>query len=349
MLFGHGSDLYKYQREIVADFSSNVWYKGMPEQLVRHLENQIQKIVHYPEPDAGSLSEKLAQLHGVNAETVLVTNGATEAFYLLAQLYVGFDSYIVYPSFAEYEDACKTFNHKLHYIYNTTLDIKKPTKSNSLLWLGNPNNPDGKITPRQDIEYLCGHNPDTIFIVDEAYGELCDKFNSVINLVSEYRNLIVVHSLTKAFAIPGIRLGYMVGFEGTIEKIKSIKMPWSVNTIAIEAGNFILADFHRLLPDKKTMLYESKILQQKLANIHDPAGGHPLEVTPSECNYFLVRLKKGKAANLKQYLIHQHGLLIRDASNFRGLHESHFRVAIQRPEYNTLLVKAIINWINNCQ
>ena len=341
MLFGHGSDIYKYQKTIIADFSSNVWYKGIPAELVKHLRNQIQNIIHYPEPDAGSLSDKIAQLHGINKQDVLITNGATEAFYLLTQVYSGFDSYIIYPSFAEYEDSCKIFNHKLHYIGNTAFNINISLDTPSLLWMGNPNNPDGTVTPPEEIEYLCKKNPDTVFIVDEAYAELCEKFDSVINMVNEFSNLVVVRSLTKTFAIPGIRLGYMVGPTKIIEKTKSVKIPWSVNMLAIEAGNFILSDYHNLLPDKEIVVYESKILQQELTNIPE------LEVTPSGCNYFLVRLKKGKAADLKQYLIDKHGLLIRDASNFRGLNESHFRIAVQRPEFNTLLVNAIKQRINS--
>ena len=341
MLFGHGSDIHQYKDTIIADFSSNVWYKGLHKELTNYLESKLQNIVHYPEPDAGELSKKIAKLHGVSNKNVLVTNGATEAFYLLAQLYSRFYSNILYPAFAEYEDACKSFNHTLHYVNNTEFDLNTYIKTPSLFWLGNPNNPDGKITSRKDIENLCANNPNVIFIIDEAYAELCDKFESVINLVDKYNNLIVVRSLTKAFSIPGIRLGYMVGSTKIIDKIKSIKIPWSVNTLAIEAGNFIISDYHSLLPNKKILAYECKALQNEFLNIPE------LEIIPSDCNYFLVRLTKGKASDLKQFLIKKYGLLIRDASNFRGLNESYFRIAIQKPEFNTQLVNAIKQWIKN--
>ena len=340
MLFGHGSDIYKYQEPVVADFSSNVWYKGMRESLIRHLQDKVSNIVHYPAPDAGKLSEKIADMHGLNHQNILVTNGATEAFYLLAQLHAGLSSYIVYPAFAEYEDACKIYNYELQYVCNAEFHTEIPLKQHLLVWIGNPNNPDGKVTSKENILDLCKNNPDTIFIVDEAYAELCGEFDSVINSVNKFGNLVLVRSLTKAFAIPGIRLGYMVASKNIIEKVKSVKMPWSVNTLAIEAGKYILSDYPNLLPDNKTVAFESNILQQELVNISE------LEVTPSSCNYFLVRLKKGKAADLKQYLIDKHGLLIRDASNFRGLDESYFRIAVQRPEYNSLLVVGINQWLS---
>ena len=214
-----------------------------------------------------------------------------------------------------------------------------PFESLSLLWLGNPNNPDGKIILRKDIENICENNPTTIIIIDEAYAELCSGFESVNDLVNTYNNLIVVRSLTKAFAIPGIRLGYIVASTSIIEKLKAIKMPWSVNKIAIEAGKFILDNYQKLLPDKNAVSTESKVLQNELNNIAQ------LEVIPSDCNYFLVKLEKSDAAGLKQYLIENYGLLIRDASNFRGLDNSYFRIAIQKPEYNEMLAEGIKEWI----
>ncbi len=341
MLLGHGSDKYKYQEPIIADFSSNVWYQGMRESLIRHLQDKVSNIVNYPAPDAGKLSKKIADLHGLNHQNILVTNGATEAFYLLAQIHAGLNSYIVYPAFAEYEDACKIYNHKLHYMCNTDFHAETPLKQHLLVWIGNPNNPDGKVTSKENILDLCKNNPDTIFIIDEAYAELCLKFDSVIYLVNRLNNLIVVRSLTKAFAIPGIRLGYMAASARIIEKAKAVKMPWSVNMLAIEAGYFILADYYNLLPEKNTVAMESKILQKELANIPG------IKIHFSDCNYFLGRIESGKACDLKKFLLKNYGLLIRDASNFRGLNESHFRIAVQSPEFNTLLANAIKQWINN--
>jgi|LGVF01.1.fsa_nt_gb threonine-phosphate decarboxylase len=339
MIKGHGSDLYKYKKEVIADFSSNVWYEGMPSKLIEHLETKLKDIVHYPEPDAGSLAKKIAELHKLEDCNVLVTNGATEAFYLLAQVFSNKNSYIVYPSFAEYEDACKTFNHKLQYININDLNINISLKSNSILWLGNPNNPDGKITSKSTIERLLVKNPDTIFIIDEAYNELCNKSESVLSLLSRFSNLVIVHSLTKSFVIPGIRLGYILSSKKTIDKLISIKMPWSVNSLAIEAGNFIIEDYHNLLPNKKILVDESKAFQDAFESITG------LQIKKSECNYFLVKLNNGKASDLKEYLLENYGLLIRDASNFKGLNESYFRIATQGYDKDKLLFEAINQWI----
>ena len=335
MISGHGSDSHNYSQKIIADFSSNVWYKGISEKLINHLKNKLENIIHYPEPNAESLSVKIAKKHNLKNTNVLVTNGATEAFYLIAQKYNNSNSYIVFPSFAEYEDACKIFKHKLHFIQINDLSEEIQLQSNSLFWLGNPNNPDGIITSKKTIGSLCKNNPSTIFVIDEAYAELCDGSETVVPLLKEFDNLIIIHSLTKTFAIPGIRLGYVLASEKIIKELNKIKMPWSVNYLALEAGNFILDNYEKYLPDKKELSLKSRSFQKKLNAIDG------LQVKESNCNYFLIQLKKGKASDLKQFLIEEYGLLIRDASNFRGLNENYFRIAMQETILNNILIDAI--------
>jgi len=341
MISGHGSDSHKYSQKIKADFSSNVWYKGVQIKLIKHLQDKLQNIIHYPEPNALSLSKKIAIKHKLNFYNVLVTNGATEAFYLLAQAFEKQRSYIVYPAFAEYEDACKIFKHKLRFVKINNLSDEISLQPNSLFWLGNPNNPDGLITSKETIRTLCKNNPLTFFVIDEAYAELCDESETVVSLLKEYDNLIVIHSLTKTFAMPGIRLGYVLASKKIIKLLTSIKMPWSVNYLALEAGDFILGNYEKYLPDKKNLSLKSKSFQKELNSIDG------LDVKESNCNYFLIHLKKGKASDLKQFLIDEYGLLIRDASNFRGLNETYFRIAIQETSFNNILIDAINEFLNN--
>lgn len=339
MLKGHGSDIHSYKFPIIADFSSNVWYEGISVGLTNHLNDKIHNIIHYPSPDAENLSGKIADLHDVDYNNVLVTNGATEAFYLLAQLYAGTNSNIIYPSFSEYEDACNIFNHSLNFIPNTEFEYNIKFNKPSLVWLGNPNNPDGKILSKDSIEFFCKNNPETLFIIDEAYVDLSDKCETSVQLVLEYENVVIVRSLTKSFAIPGIRLGYVAASSKIIEKLKKIKIPWSVNFLAIEAGDFILSDYYNLLPKKDIVTSESKKLQKELSKLPG------LKIIPSDCNYFLASIENGNSSDLKQFLIEEYNFLIRDASNFRGLNNSHFRIAAQKPEFNKMIVQAIKQWL----
>lgn len=341
MLFGHGSDIYKHKGKIVADFSSNVWYKGLPNGLTEKLTKSIQELVHYPEPDAGALANKLAKLHKLNKENVLVTNGASEAFYLLAQHFYKNESVILTPSFAEYEDACTANNHKINFISNESIDFYSKLKPNSIVWLGNPNNPDGKLFSAENLKLWLERNKKVTFIVDEAYGELCYGFESLIRYVNEFPNLIIVKSLTKAFSIPGLRLGYVLANETRIENLHKLKIPWSVNSLAIEAGCFITDNYAKLLPNLDEVIEESMKFQKELSQI--PA----VKVAPSNCNYCLVEMQNSKADELKSFLIEKHGFLIRDASNFRGLANKHIRLAIQDEVKNQKLINAINDFINH--
>ncbi len=339
MIHGHGNDQYKHQT-IIADFSSNVWYKGIPDGLEDFLRKEINSISHYPDPDAGELARKIASLHNIPANRILVTNGATEAFYLIAQLYEKKNGVIFYPSFAEYEDAYRIFGNNLTFINIKKHETFIPEKDTSTVWYGNPNNPDGTIIPIEATEQFCKNNPETRFIVDEAYVEICTDATSAIKLTDKYNNLIIVRSMTKAFAIPGIRIGYIVTSEKIINEIKNIKMPWSVSTLAIKAGEFITKNYHSILPNKNDILKHSKEFQNNINHING------FEVTFSECNFFTVKMQASNSNELKQYLISNYGILIRDASNFRGLDSRHFRISVQTKENNQMLIEALKKWSN---
>ncbi len=337
MLHGHGNDIYKYRNKIIADFSSNVVYGGISKELEQHLIENIKNIANYPEPDAESLKSKIAAFYNLDYNNVIVNNGSTESFYLLAQLFQRKESVIITPSFSEYEDACRIHNHKLKFISNSELNHDTKFESD-MVWIGNPNNPDGKVISNDIILKFCTNNPECSFIIDEAYAELCKDYKSCIHLINEVSNLVVIRSLTKVFALPGIRLGYVLTNEHIQKQLQAIKIPWTVNSLAIEAGKHIMDNYSQFLPDINLFLNQSKQLQKQLSEIEE------LEIINSDCNYFLVKLKIGKSNILKDYLINNYGLLIRDASNFNGLNDSYIRIAVQQETLNNKLVEAIKQW-----
>lgn len=338
MLHGHGNDIFNATHPVKADFSSNVVPTGMHPELTAHLMASIHCAANYPEPDSTTLCKAVANVENIKPENIVVTNGSTEAFYLTAQLFGGSSSVIAIPSFSEYEDAARSHRHQLSFLRLNHLHKSYKTTA-KCLWLGNPNNPDGSITASETILSVCHGNPESVVIVDEAYTHLCESHESLLKLNLLPANLIVIRSLTKAFAIPGLRLGYMVAHRVICEKIRKIKMPWSVNSMALQAGLFIVQNHQKLLPSTHALVTESQRLQKALAHLPD------IEVTPSECNYFLGQLKKRTAAELKDSLLQNHGFLIRDASNFRGLQSGHFRIAANTPEQNNHLINAIQSWL----
>lgn len=336
MILGHGDDRYLYSREILADFSSNVYYKGLSIGLVQHLSTQLFRLKNYPEANAQSLQEALAQWHEIRPEQVLATNGATEAFYLVAHAWRGQSATIVIPAFAEYEDACRINDLTVSYLEWNALK-QDSTFETALVFLGNPNNPTGALLPVDFLRRLLHHNPFVTFVVDEAYVDFTLSRESMVGSLDDLANLIIIKSLTKTYAIPGLRLGYLLSNDSAIEKITASKMPWSVNALAIEAGLYITAHKEKLTFNVEDLLQDTAALMAALS-IH-------VNVIPTHTNFFLCELVRGTAAELKAYLVEEHGLLIRDASNFKSLGERHFRVATQTPDKNALLVKGINAWM----
>ena len=339
MLHGHGDDAYRYTHEIKADFSTNVWYGGEPAGLKEQLFKQWQLVQKYPEVLAESVNQLVAQHYHLQPEQFLISNGTIESIYLIAQAFRGKRTAIATPAFAEYEDACRMHQHQLAFIpWNDLSEI--PELRSELFFICNPNNPTGSVIFR--LEELIARNPQTLFIVDEAFIEFTLSIETSIPLLSRYENLVILRSMTKAFAIPGLRLGYVVAHEKQIARLKEFKLPWSVNVLAIAAAKFIF-DQHphiqlpvrQLLEDKEELA--TQMQQQIVAKVHD-----------SHTHFFLAEATHGTAAQLKQYLVQQHGILIRDASNFRGLEEKHFRVATLTPAKNQLLLEGLRQWKNHC-
>lgn len=334
MIHGHGNDGCFYKKKIIADFSSNVSPWGAPASLIKHVQNSLGRVDNYPEPGAESLADDLGAFHGVSAGGVLPVNGATEAFYLIAQAFREKNSIVVCPTFSEYEDACRIHQHVLSFIMRNEL-MRKDLSGVDLVWLCNPNNPTGELFQSQELETFFAHYPAVTFVIDEAYIDFTLNGTSVVSLIPQYPNVLVVKSLTKNFCIPGLRLGYLTGNESVVKNISRGKMPWTVNSLAVEAGKYILKHRGSLLPDMEMLAAYTSVLIQTLKKI--PA----LKVQSTVSNFFLCQVSGMTAEDLKNRLIHEYGILIRNADNFRGLDRHTFRIATQLPEKNRMLVKAL--------
>ena len=332
MIEGHGDDAYKY-KAIKINFSSNVYNHVDHSGLHQHLFQQMESIRTYPEPEPYSLEKVLAERFHLSSEEVCVTNGATEAIYLIAQTFRNQISAILMPTFSEYADACRLHGHKVVPIYN----LNRLPDRGRLIWLCNPNNPTGEVREKEVLTACIKQNPQGIFIMDQSYEFFTQKALLTAREAAEFPNVILLHSMTKRFAVPGLRLGYITACKELLHEIRTQRMPWSVNQLAIEAGHYLLSSSQYDI-DISLLLREKERLVQSLLSI----GG--MEIWPSDTHYMLVQLRMGKAAALKEYLATEHGILIRDASNFEGLNEHFFRIATQTPEENDKLVESIKKW-----
>lgn len=331
MLHGHGDDGYRYPHAIRADFSTNVWYGGEPDGLKDYLFDRWSRVNRYPEVAAERLADQMAVRKGLLPGQVLVHNGTAESIYLLAQAFAGAGTTIVCPSFSEYEDACRLHGHQLTFLPWEDLDTFSGSR---LLFLCHPNNPTGRTLP--SLVPFLERFPETLFVIDEAFIDFTDQISTALPLLTRHDNLLILRSMTKTYAIPGLRLGYVAGQTQVLDRLREIRPPWTVNTLALEAGYYLLdqpAPF-----SLEALLADRNDFMRMLGGIPD------LIVHPTDTHFFLCETKKGTAAGLKAWLLEQHGLLIRDAGNFRGLSPAHFRLATLDSTRNQWLAEALRLW-----
>ena len=303
--------------------------------LYQRLNERLSTICSYPEPMPYSLESEIARRYSLTPRQVCVTNGATEAIYLIAQVFQGRISAVLGPTFSEYADACRVHRHKVKPFYS----LDALPEDAELVWICNPNNPTGEVRNKEDLKALVDSHPDKLFIFDQSYEYFTLKSLLGIKEAASFPNVILLHSMTKQYAIPGLRVGYFTASEGLTDDVRCRRMPWSVNSLAIEAAKYLLEEGDGISADIPQLLAE----RERLTNLLLATG--MLEIWPTDTHYMLIKLRMGKAAALKDFLAVNHGILIRDASNFEGLDERFFRIATQTPEENDKLVKAISEWM----
>lgn len=338
MINGHGDDAFRFGRPIRANFSSNVYAHVDQEPLLAHLRSRLEVIRNYPEPEPYRLETALSARLGIDPASVCVTSGATEAIYLIAQAFHGAHSTVFQPAFNEYADACRLHGHTVVSCVQPECPAPVPGKQ-ALVWICNPNNPTGGVIPKSELEALISSRPETVFVMDASYGFFTREALLAPAEAVCYPNLIQLHSMTKRYAMPGLRLGYMTGPAALIGRVRSCRMPWSVNALAVEAGLFLTEHPDTAPIDRDALFAETDRLRTQINALPG------VEALPTQTHFFLCRLAAGRAADLKRYLAENQGILIRDASNFEGLDARYFRIATQTPEENDALVSALGAWL----
>lgn len=321
MLTTHGDDTYRY-KNIRLNFSSNICNSTDLSGLKTYLAENLDVISSYPEPEAYTLETMIAERIGVDRSCVLVTNGATEAIYLLAQAFRGRKVATALTTFREYEQACRI---------NDAVFNDFPCE---VSWECNPNNPTGDVTEKERVLKGLKRNWEIFHIFDHAYEDY-----TLEPLISDREavymgNAAIIHSMTKQYGVPGLRLGYVVTNNDMAERLRAIKQPWSVNALALKAGEYLL--IHGKRPDAAALTAEAQRLRDRLNEI-----SKYIMAWPSKTNFMLCDVEKGTAAELKDFLARKYGMLIRDASDFPYLDKSSFRVAVQGRDADDELVEAI--------
>jgi threonine-phosphate decarboxylase len=348
--YGHGGDvwsaseLYGKAKEAFIDYSSNMNPWGPPTIVKELLENSWKTITSYPDPAVRELRHKLAESYSIPADSILVGNGAAELIDLVIRLLEPNTTGLVRPSFSEYEEAVAKINGQVLDIPVHNTDgfelqfeaIERALAQADILFLGHPNNPTGRLVPSRILERIMSSGKP--LILDEAFIDFVPEEErvSLIRQAAESKNIYVIRSMTKFYAIPGIRLGFMVAHPEIISRLHKLQTQWSVNSIAQQIGAAVLDDRSYAAKTKQWLLEERAWFTNQLKQLK-------LEVYPSETNFLLCELPKDKDLNVKilQNRLGQRGILIRDASLFKGLDERYFRLAVRLRADNELLISEL--------
>lgn len=324
------------------DFSSNISPLGMPKNVKNRLKNKLE-FEDYPDINSTKLLEVLGKYTKLPKSNLIVGNGATELIYNFCQVFLSqkIPVLIPIPTFGEYESAAKLNGAKI--IHFKTLDLStkfvnfiEKIPKNGCVFICNPNNPTGKLIPKKIIKHIiiACKKKSSILFVDECFIEMTpEKNESILSWIKNYNNLIVLRSLTKCFGLAGIRLGYAASNPKTISALKNVKIPWSVNSIAQQAGILCLKNLSHLDKTKSMIKTESQYLKKNISKIE---GFDCLE---SSTNFLLV--KTNKDSTLLQKKLLKEKILIRDCKNFLGLGNKYIRIAVKTRKENYKLIKAL--------
>ncbi len=347
-MIGHGGNIYLAARELglpekaIIDFSASINPLGVPKSVITEIRNAAKNLFNYPDPDATGLRMRLSEHHRIEPESIICGNGSTELIYVIARALNPERVLIPQPTFSEYERACRTASSKLKV---QRLKLRKESNFNiesgrfikamkgcDAAFLCNPNNPTGRLIAKNAVLKITEAAKKTkcFLVIDEAFIDFCPE-NSVIDEVKKNPYLIVLRSMTKIYALSGLRIGYGVFPKRLMKELSFNKEPWTVNTLAQKAGITALTDKACVKRALALIKKEKKFLE----NSFKEKG---IKFFHSDANFYLLKINN--PTEIYQALKRM-GILVRDCSNFRGLDNSYIRIAVKSHMDNMHLLKEL--------
>ncbi|MFN6464589.1 MAG: threonine-phosphate decarboxylase CobD [Nostoc sp. DedVER02] len=328
--------------DAILDFSASISPLGPPNSAIAAILSQIGNLKHYPDPNYSELRLALSHFHQLPPEWILPGNGSAELLTLLgrelAQLAA---TILITPAFGDYYRTLAAYNANVlecslslvtgH--WSLVIDQGQRTNDKGLL-LNNPHNPTGKIFSRDSIlPYL---KQFALVVVDEAFMDFVppDEEQSLIPVVQEYTNLVILRSLTKFYSLPGLRLGYAIAHPDCLAKWQLWRDPWPVNTLAAAAAIAALQDTEF---QQQTWAWLPPARNQLFQGLAEIPGFQP---QVSAANFLLVESQES-TLQLQQKLLKHHQILIRDCLSFKELGDRFFRVAVREESDNQRLLTAL--------
>ena len=340
---GYYFERFGLKEKGVIDFSININPLGPPSNVKYIWDRLLGKIHLYPSIDGKGVKIFYKKRFQILDDTILSGNGSTELIYLIPRVFPWENVLIIKPSYFDYERACRLADKGIMSIYrdpegsdsdSLTEKIINGLHKADALWIGRPNNPTGDIFPKNRILEISEEFPKKIIIVDEAFIQFVDKWeNETLISPDMPENIIVIHSLTKFYALPGVRIGAIISSPKNISLISSKKEPWSINIIAEEIAKNLYPCHEYERETASLITKERERLYNFLTSLDE------IEPIKSVTNFLLCRYRRNLDHLIKNLL--DRGIFIRDCRNFDGLWGSFFRIGIKIPEENDRLISAL--------
>lgn len=349
--FGHGGNAKEISRknkidyDKIIDFSANINPLGMPSRVKKAIIEGVSEIEKYPDITYFELKCAIENFENIHRENLILGNGAAEVLFNVVRGINPRTTLILAPTFSEYEEAVRAIDGHIIYYYlkeeadfNIQEDILNYINSDlDLMFICNPNNPTGVITEIDLLKkILIKAKKDNVkLIIDESFLDFVEEDFSMIKYINEYDNLIIMKSLTKFFALPGIRIGYAICSNLALkEKIENISPAWNINILAEIATKASFLEENYIKKSRRFIDHEKKSLYNEIREIEE------IKVFKPSVNFIL--LKTLIKIDLKNELL-KNNILIRSCSNYLGLDDNYYRVAVRNQKDNKQLIKSMIN------
>ncbi|WP_017811467.1 pyridoxal phosphate-dependent aminotransferase [Paenibacillus shenyangensis] len=351
-VYGHGGDrttaAEQFGRPIaeMMDYSANMNAAGPPPGLLDYLAECLPQIIHYPDPVHRRLRGLIAERNRCSNEQLVIGNGAAECMALLLLALRPAVVGLVEPCFSEYAQLSSQYGSKIIRIYGRqeldyradVAEICQLITQVDLLFLGQPNNPNGVQYIREDLKRIAdtARTHGVTLVIDEAFTDFIPAGQrvSLQNELEQYPNMIIVRSMTKFYAIPGLRLGYTISSLELAARLRSQQVTWSVNTLAQAAGEWCLEHADDTDYEQQTILHNI----ERREHLREQLIQMGCKVCAGEANYLLVELPEPWEAETFQMAMGHKGILIRSCSMYPGLGSRHIRVAVKDEKHNAQLL-----------
>lgn len=346
----HGGTAWKL--EGIEDFSHNLNPLGPPLQLSDIINGAVDELGHYPDDSCKLLKEAISNHFQVEPENIIVGSGSSDLIRLFPNVFLNGGDRVLMPrpTFAEYSQQCAIVGAKINDLLLMDTDdfrvdeerlLLRLTPSTKAVYLCNPNNPTGRIEPRDKILAIVKEcrKKDVLVFLDETLLELVEGHQNItcVPFIKDYDNLFIASSLTKSFAIPGIRIGFGFGGKEIISYMEKARMTWNVGSIEQHVATVLLRDhINHVNKAARLMKEESKWIFSELKKV-----GLPLSRLSDSYFYFTsLQSLKTNGKEFQERMIYE-GIMIRDCASFGRPFDRFIRFCVKDRQRNSLFVHSV--------